>query len=343
MAVRQQVKRGLVRTIGPDRTKQLWRIERRLRRGLAQRIDPGRTPAPTRPARPEPTTAQGSSPVPGQGLAHPESPAELASPPRGGFHPSDPFVDFPKPSASRHELLRFLHGALRPRTYLETGVASGASLALSRARSIGIDPSYDVVAELSCDVRLARTTSDEFFSRPDAVDHFDGVPVDLAFIDGMHLSEFALRDFMNVERLMALTGVILIDDMLPRNTLEAARDRQTLDWTGDVYKILELLTEQRPDLTIIPVNTSPTGTVLVLGVDPQSTTLADRYEANLARCCTPDPQTVPLEVLDRRIAADPQALMSSDGWEDLVALRSIDDREAILVTIARLAHAAEPA
>jgi hypothetical protein len=29
-------------------------------------------------------------------------------------------------------------------------------------------------------------------TRPDALAHFDGVPVDLAFIDGMRLSEFAV-------------------------------------------------------------------------------------------------------------------------------------------------------
>ena len=31
--------------------------------------------------------------------------------------------------------------------------------------------------------------------------------IDLAFIDGMHLLEFALRDFINMEPLMADTGV----------------------------------------------------------------------------------------------------------------------------------------
>ena len=58
----------------------------------------------------------------------------------------------------------------------------------------------------------------------------------MAFIDGMHLSEFALRDFIGVERLSRWTGVAIFDDMLP-GVEEAGRDRRTRAWTGDVYKV----------------------------------------------------------------------------------------------------------
>ena len=40
----------------------------------------------------------------------------------------------------RHELLKHLHALVQPRNYLEIGVRKGASLALSRARTIAIDP-----------------------------------------------------------------------------------------------------------------------------------------------------------------------------------------------------------
>lgn len=214
-----------------------------------------------------------------------------------------------------------LHASVRPRTYLEVGVNSGKSLQLSRTKSIGIDPAFAVIKEIACDVQLHRTTSDEFFARPDAVSFFDGVPIDLAFIDGMHLSEFALRDFMNVEKLMSPAGVVLLDDMLPRNSLEAARKRRTTAWTGDVFKVADILRTYRPDLTVIPVNTSPTGTVLVLGLDPTSRVLEDNFDAALARCLAPDPQIVSEETLLRTHAVDPAELMASPAWAKIADLR----------------------
>lgn len=229
-----------------------------------------------------------------------------------------------------------LHALLAPRTYLEVGVNTGASLALSRARSIGVDPAYKISAELHCDVQLVRDGSDEFFARPDAVAHFRGLPLDLAFIDGMHLSEFALRDFMNVEKLMAPTGVIVLDDVIPRSAQEAARDRVTNPWAGDVYKVVEILREQRPDLTVIPVNTKPTGTAIVLGADPDSTVLAENYEVNLERCLSGDPQAVPDEVLHRKHAVAVSDVTGSEVWSQLVALRDTGRRDEVRALLADL-------
>jgi hypothetical protein len=35
--------------------------------------------------------------------------------------------------------------------------------------------------------------------------------------------------------------VVVLDNMLPRNTKEAARKRHSRAWTGDVYKIQQVL------------------------------------------------------------------------------------------------------
>jgi predicted O-methyltransferase YrrM len=268
--------------------------------------------------------------------AHLKTPEELASRPAGGWEQPEPKVDRPRAECSRHAFLAQLHELLAPHTYLEIGVNVGKSLALSRTRSIGVDPAFRVEVELHCDLQLVREGSDEFFARPGALEHFQGVPIDLAFIDGMHLSEFALRDFMNLEKLMSPTGVILIDDVMPRNALEAARDRRTAVWTGDVYKVVEILREQRPDLTIIPVNTSATGTALVLGMDPTSTVLQENYEANLEVCRAGDPQSVPDEVLHRKNAVAVSTLTASPLWARLVALRESGDRAEVAALLAEL-------
>ena len=72
-------------------------------------------------------------------------------------------------------------------------------------------------------MQLFRTTSDEYFARPDPLAPLGGLPFDLAFIDGLHLFEFALRDFINAERGSRPGAVILFDDILPRKVVEASR------------------------------------------------------------------------------------------------------------------------
>jgi hypothetical protein len=212
------------------------------------------------------------------------------------------------------EFLGGLHRALAPRTYLEIGIRTGSSLALSRSRSLGIDPDFNVREQLSSPLTLARTTSDEYFARPEPLAPLGGLPPDLAFIDGMHLFEFALRDFINVERNARWSSVMVFDDVLPRQVDHAARDRHTRTWTGDVFKIVPVLRAYRPDLTLLLVDTAPTGLLLVLGLDPASTVLQDNYDAIVAEHVVPDPQVVPEAVLRRDGAIDPAALLRAPVW-----------------------------
>ncbi len=219
----------------------------------------------------------------------------------------------PRSRTSRHELLVGLHRQLRPRTYLEIGVANGSSLALSSVPSVAIDPAYSVTRELHAPVRLARTTSDEYFASTDPKEWLGG-PIDLAFIDGMHLFEYALRDFINVEKHCRWSSVVVLDDMLPRNVDEAARDRHTTAWTGDVFRVADVLRDLRPDLTVLPVDTTPTGTVVVLGLDPTSTVLSDGYDRIVAEYTRDDPQPVPQEILARTGAWNAQKLLRRPVW-----------------------------
>jgi len=248
----------------------------------------------------------------------------------------------------RHELLRCLHEVLQPRTYFEIGVRNGLSLQLSRAPSVAVDPFYNLTNEVRCDLHLVRTTSDEFFAREHPFAHFDEPIVDLGFIDGMHLSEFALRDFINVEKYCHAGSVVVFDDMLPRNVVEAGRGRvgpaRHGAWTGDVYKIVDTLRTLRPDLVVLEVDTLPTGTLVVMNTDPSSRVLDDAYDDLVADYVVPDPQYVPDATLQRSRALAGETLLSSPVWAEIRRLRGrppVASRPAIAKTL-RQAGLLEP-
>jgi len=228
----------------------------------------------------------------------------------------------------RHQLLRGIHELLQPRSYFEIGVSTGISMRLSRTRSVGVDPFFTIEKELLCDLHLVRSSSDEFFTRKHPFAHFDEPVIDLAFIDGMHLAEYALRDVINTERHTRSTSVIVIDDMLPREVPEAARSRITRAWAGDVYKMIGAFQAYRPDPLCLPVNTTPTGTVVLLAPDPSSTALADHYDDLAEEFVVPDPQAVPQAILDRTHAIEPERLLEAPIWEELRRLRSVPDADA---------------
>lgn len=220
----------------------------------------------------------------------------------------------------RHDFLDVLHRQYRPRSYLEIGVFEGHGLARSSTRTIGVDPDFRISVELACELQLVRATSDDFFALPDPLSWFPERTVDLTFIDGMHLVEFALRDFINTERRSTPTSVVVFDDVLPRSEAEAARERHTSLWAGDPFKMTAVLERYRPDLAIVPLDTEPTGMLLVLGLDPTSTVLADHYDEIVDQHAT-DGQ-VPDDVLDRRAAADPRLVAALPLWEELAAART---------------------
>jgi hypothetical protein len=241
-------------------------------------------------------------------------------------------------ASDRYELLGELHRQLQPRSYLEIGVRKGRSLALSRTRTVAVDPGFDITFELDCDLQLVRATSDELFAREHPLAHLPAGQVDLAFIDGMHLFEFALRDFMNVERHASWTSVAVFDDVLPRNVREPSRERDGMvAWAGDVFKLLEVLTEHRPDLVLLPVDVNPTGLLVVLGLDPTDAVLASRYDEIVGAHVYPDPQRVPKEILRREGAVDPAALIVSPVWAALREARGSGvPREAAWEGVRRL-------
>jgi Methyltransferase domain len=220
------------------------------------------------------------------------------------------------------EFLTGLHAAISPRSYLQIGVGYGHDLTAAGTRTIAVAPVPRVTAEVSSDVQLVSATSNDFFAGPDALAWFDTGTVDLTFINGLHVLEYALRDFMNAERVSSPGGVIVLNDMLPRMTEEASRDRSAGVWAGDVYKVAAVLETYRPDLIVIRLNTAPTGLAIVVGLDPTNEVLSEKYEQILTDFVTPDPQDVPRVILHRSSAANPAQVLASTSWADLVAARN---------------------
>lgn len=195
-----------------------------------------------------------------------------------------------------------VHKWLAPRNYLEIGVSTGQSLRLASCDAIGIDPDPHLDAPVAGNHELLEHTSDDVFAFTDIV--ASAGPFDLAFIDGMHLIENVLMDFMNVERNCHPASLIMIDDPCPAHPMQARRTRATQFWTGDVWKIIPILRRWRPDLLLVLVDTDPTGTLLVLGADPDNTTLWDNYDTIL-EAAVGDDAVVDDDIVSRVGALDP--------------------------------------
>ncbi|MEX0347715.1 MAG: TylF/MycF/NovP-related O-methyltransferase [Rhizobiaceae bacterium] len=172
------------------------------------------------------------------------------------------------------DALQMAHEILQPDLYFEIGCRRGISLALSRCPAVAVDPDFDISAALMAPTRLFKQTSDDFFARPD-VSSVLGQPIDLAFIDGMHLVEYALRDFANIEKVSSRSTVILIDDVLPTKIEWATRERKGQYWTGDIYRLIPILRTYRPDLRVRVYDIEEKGIAVVSNLSPENCVLRE--------------------------------------------------------------------
>lgn len=212
-------------------------------------------------------------------------------------------------------VLERIHAHLRPRTYVEIGVARGESIRLVApgTRAIGVDPKPAIAHALGPNVSVVAETSDSFFAGHDVRAELGGLPVDLAFIDGMHQFEFALRDFINIEALCDPSSTVLIHDVYPLDPRTAARERVTEFWSGDIWRLVLLLRRHRPDLVVRTIAAAPTGLALIRNLDPRSSRLRERLDALIAESLALD-----FGVLDGR-KAEALALVPND-WPQIRAL-----------------------
>lgn len=196
-----------------------------------------------------------------------------------------PAETFPEASAEEEKIsgemhyiqtLKLMHEILKPDLYFEVGVYQARSLRLAQCPAIAVDPSYCQTARQLPNVSFYQRTSDNFFEF-DAPEAFPSKP-DLIFIDGLHIFENVLRDFMNAEKIAHSSSVIVVDDISPNHVNQANRKRCTRVWTGDVWKLYAILKKYRPDLSIVLLNTSPTGLLVVSNLNPLNRVLWDHYD-----------------------------------------------------------------
>ena len=189
------------------------------------------------------------------------------------------------PGNDYYDWLQRFHQWVRPASYVEIGLGHGRSLALagSDTKAIGIDPYQGFWEKLNyvCPhgpATLFPLTSDDFFAQHDLRKVMERESFDLGFIDGLHLFEQALKDFINLERYARKDSVILIHDCLPIAPIVAERERCTGFWTGDVWRIIPCLKTFRPDLKIMTIPSKPSGLGVVTNLDAASTVLSDNYD-----------------------------------------------------------------
>lgn len=173
-------------------------------------------------------------------------------------------------------------------TYLEIGVQSGLNIQKIKAKNVyAVDPAFQITVDptvLKVSSLFYRGTSDSFF-KSEYADLMEAQGVDFAFLDGMHLFEYLLRDIYNTEMRSKPSGLIALHDCMPFNSemIERVRNiagrkmRYEGAWTGDVWKVVPILKKYRPDLVVRLVDCAPTGLVFITNLDPDNTVLKDKY------------------------------------------------------------------
>ena len=193
------------------------------------------------------------------------------------------------------EYLKQVHRVCKPSSYFEIGVQTGQTLAFAECPSVGVDPDFSRLtanpAWQKPEAHLFRMTSDDFFAKHNLKTFLPNGP-DFAFLDGMHLFEFLLRDFMNTERHSQADAIVALHDCYPVNAEMADREENyarradmatRLMWAGDVWKLLPILRDYRPDLEVTVLDCPPTGLVMIRRLDASSRALIDAYDEIVAK------------------------------------------------------------
>jgi hypothetical protein len=187
-----------------------------------------------------------------------------------------------------YRFLKRLHENFLFDWYMEVGCRAGKSFSLSRSKTIAVDPFFRAeinIITAKPELYVFQKTSDDFFGSGFLARN--KIKLSVSFLDGMHLVEYLLRDFIATEQASNSKGVILMHDTAPSTAAMTMRDFRAMPagnaaWTGDVWKLVPILQKYRPDLTLQMLDCRPTGLLMVTGLDPKNRVLSQKYAQIIA-------------------------------------------------------------
>jgi len=176
--------------------------------------------------------------------------------------------------------LEWFHVNIQPANYVEIGVESGRSLQFAKTptRVVGIDPEPKIVHGFESWTKIFKQESDTFFKENNLRSVFGNSTVNMAFIDGLHHYDQALKDFMNIELYSEHKTVILFHDVYPAVPATATRAWNTTYWAGDTWKVMTILRKHRPDLKMFTIPTFPTGLGVITNLNPRFSILNSKFD-----------------------------------------------------------------
>ena len=179
------------------------------------------------------------------------------------------YIDRPKYNTHFTNRSQTINSLTTPeQKYLEIGVEYGQTFLQTHFKpenktGVDPDPKFDV---LNKEFMFSKATSDAFFKASAdrfkasadrfkaSVDRFKASAdskekYDVIFIDGMHQSEYFLKDFNNSVKVLHDEGSIFIDDILPltyneqlkiprKHYYENGILKYGEEWTGDIWKVV---------------------------------------------------------------------------------------------------------
>jgi hypothetical protein len=151
-------------------------------------------------------------------------------------------------------------------TYLEVGVAAGRTFEAVRVPfKWGVDPIPQFNPYfLPVGSRFSVAFSDSFFEGLQK-----NISFDLIFLDGLHQWEQTYKDLINVFSHSNLQTLVLMDDVIPVDEFSSWRDHHealearkafggtSLNWNGDIFKVLLALRDYHPELDWCVINQEP--------------------------------------------------------------------------------------